>query len=317
MGDKSKIEWTDATWNPITGCSHAGSPGCDNCYARRMAKRLAGRCGYPPAPKEFGVTFHENRIDQPCLWRKPRKIFVCSMSDLFHPRVYLEWIFKVYATITSPYYGCLSRKGHGAHKYQILTKRPSRINSTFESFGNCYGQDMLGSLISRTWFGATIENQEWLEKRTHHLLQTPAAVRFLSLEPLLGPVDLTAIPYNNLGSLHKMNALGGYGGWGDYDRQKYRIHWVIVGGETGPGARPMHPDWVRSIRDQCLAAEVPFFFKGWGQYIHESQAHETDIDPDDWNQCVDAMGFVRVKNKKTSGCLLDGKEWKEKPITGV
>jgi protein gp37 len=216
----TKIEWTNETWNPVTGCTPI-SPGCQNCYARRIARRLAGRYGYPEAPRHFDVTLHLDRLDQPLRWKKPRMIFVCSMGDLFHEDIPAPSAYKVFNTIAkSP-----------QHTYQILTKRPTRMRNFVLSledlqFDNFY------RLFPNIWIGVTICNAAELWKITT-LRDTPVAVRFVSFEPLLKPVD------PNLDG----------------------IDWVICGAETGPGKRPMELDWARLLRDQCIAAGVPFFFK--------------------------------------------------------
>jgi len=223
---RTKIEWTETTWNPLTGCTPI-SPGCAHCYARRMAQRLAGRCGYPAAPHEFEVTLHPERLSEPLGWKKPRRVFVCSMGDLFHESVPFEYIARVYGVMT------LNQQ----HTFQVLTKRPYRAVDFIHWAEDRY--KFARTPPPNIWLGATIENQEQADKRIPVLLQIPAAVRFVSVEPLLGPVY-------------------------PLDPQGVRLDWVICGGETGPGARPMHPDWARSLRDQCAVAGVPFFFKKMG-----------------------------------------------------
>lgn len=227
MGDKSGIEWTDATWNPTTGCDRV-SPGCDNCYALDMAKRLKamGSKGYQndgdprTSGPGFALTVHHDRLEQPLRWKKPRRIFVNSMSDLFHNDVdpgFVRLVWDVMAQAKQ-------------HTYQILTKRPQRMARILR----VQEDDPLPNV----WLGTSIESNQYCF-RAEHLRGTPAAVRFLSLEPLLGPLpslDLTD------------------------------IDWVIVGGESGPKARPMHLDWVRDIRDRCVDAGVPFLFKQHGQW---------------------------------------------------
>ena len=230
----TKIEWTDETWNPITGCKKV-SDGCKNCYAERMAKRLAGRYGYP-ADDPFKPTLHEDKLDVPLKWKKPRRIFVCSMGDLFHEDVHRETILRVWKTMAeSP-----------QHTFQVLTKRPERMMYILEQWMH---PALRLSLVDHTWplpnvwLGVTAENQETADQRIPILLNTPAAVRFVSCEPLLGPVDL-------------------HPGWLlPISPTTSKLNQVIVGGESGPGARPMNPDWARSIRDQCKAAGVPFFMK--------------------------------------------------------
>lgn len=214
MATESHIEWTDTTWNPVTGCSKV-SQGCKNCYAERLAHRLQAM-GLHRYRNGFDVTLHEQAIDEPFRWKKPRKVFVNSMSDLFHEEIPLEYIQRVFAVMAAV----------PRHTFQILTKRSDRL------------REVAGQLPwpSNVWMGVSVESSDMLFRVTD-LEAVPAAVRFLSCEPLLGP--LSQIPLSH-------------------------IHWVIVGGESGPGARPMEPSWVYEILHQCRAANVPFFFKQWG-----------------------------------------------------
>ncbi len=248
MGDRTKIEWSQATWNPVTGCTKV-SEGCDHCYAEMIAHRFAGTKAYP---NEFGVTLRPERLDQPLRWRKPRRIFVNSMSDLFHDDVPNDYIARVWAVMAE------ARQ----HTFQILTKRPGRMRSLLRSatFWAAFwaagvhdrtGLDVSSSPLSNVWLGVSVENQKWADVRIPVLLDTPAAVRFLSCEPLLGPVDLA---WREDGPDGEASFPAG-------------IDWVIVGGESGPGARPMHPDWARSLRDQCQNAGVPFFMKQTGTVL--------------------------------------------------
>ena len=242
----TKIEWVKnpdgtkgETWNPITGCTPI-SAGCAHCYAKRMSKRLAGRFGYPAAPHNFDVTIHRDKMDLPYSWRKPRRIFVCSMGDLFHETVPGRWIEAVFDVI----------RHTPRHTYQILTKRPERAKKL--SFLWCDD----GKPISNVHLGVTPEDQKQVDIRIPILLQIPASVRFASIEPMLGPVDIRKhLPY-------EIDS-------GGFDPQGFPISlgrrpgldWIIVGAETGPGKRPMDLRWARDVRDQCQAAGVPFFFK--------------------------------------------------------
>ena len=295
---QSTIEWTDKTWNPVTGCTKI-STGCRNCYAERMAKRQwamawarvqkAVAADKTLAPNTamarekyrngFKVTCHPDVLDQPLHWKKPRNIFVCSMSDLFHEDVPTRHIVNVFYTM----HKCPQ------HTFQVLTKRPERMRVfTTETASSV--------VLPNVHLGTSCENQEIADERIPYLLQTPAAVRFLSMEPLLGPVDLTnrCLSINpddsdrcTMKTGHRGNhhALRPTKGWGkDEPTFLEGINWVIVGGESGPGARPMDPEWVRSIRDQCVAAGVPFLFKGWGG-----------------------------TNKKKAGRVLDDRTWDEMP----
>ena len=220
MAAASRIEWTQATWNPITGCTPI-SAGCQHCYARRMARRLQAM-GQERYRRGFEVVLHNDLIGLPAHWRQPRLVFVNSMSDLFHEQVPVEFIQQVFRTMAS----CPQ------HTFQVLTKRSARMAE-------------LSPLLdwpANVWAGVTVERADYTF-RIDHLRQTGARVKFLSLEPLLGPLP-------------------------NLDLQG--IDWVIVGGESGPGARPMAPDWVLDIRDQCLAADAPFFFKQWGG-VHKNK----------------------------------------------
>lgn len=264
----TKIEWADETWNPITGCTPT-SEGCRNCYAEHMAKRLAGRFGYPK-DNPFGVTFHPDRLSQPHMWKKPRRIFVCSMGDLFHERVKTVDGCKVLgAAIEAPH-----------HTYIFLTKRPDIMKAAMTFFLN--GDQP----PNNWWLGVTAENQEQAEKRIPMLLQIPAAVRFVSVEPMLGEILLHDPERDGFGNPLEITTLSA-------------LDWLVVGGESGPGARPMHPGWVRSLRDQCQSTRVPFFFKQWGSNPHQS-AFETD------------MVCAQMQAKK-HGRMLDGREWEEYP----
>jgi len=214
MADRSKIEWTEATWNPVTGCSKV-SAGCAHCYAERLALRLQAM-GNPRYRNGFRVTLHADLLDLPKRWREPRLIFVNSMSDLFHEQVPEEFIQRVFGTM----------RDCPQHTFQILTKRSTRLRK------------LAGNLDwpANIWMGVSVEDARVVQ-RIADLQAVPAAVRFLSCEPLLGPLD--DLPLDG-------------------------IHWVIVGGESGPGARPMRIEWIRSILRQCRKAKVPFFFKQWG-----------------------------------------------------
>lgn len=210
----SNIEWTEATWNPVTGCTKI-SEGCRFCYANTMAKRLHAM-GNPRYKNEFRVTLHPDLLELPLSWKKPKRIFVNSMSDLFHQDVPLDFIKSVFNTMERASW----------HTFQILTKRSDRLLELSSEL----------PWPPNVWQGVSVEDERVIY-RIDHLREVPARIRFLSLEPLIGPLD-------------NLNLTG--------------IHWVIVGGESGPGARPMLKEWVSSIRDQCVKHKVPFFFKQWG-----------------------------------------------------
>ena len=216
MATRSSIEWTEMTWNPVTGCTKL-SPGCAHCYAERMARRLQAMKAARYV-NGFAPTVHEDALDAPLSWKAPRKVFVNSMSDLFHKDVPLAFIRRVFDVM----------RRCPQHQFQILTKRSRRLRSLAES----------GALAwpANVWMGVSVEDQRRVG-RAEDLVAVPAQVRFLSIEPLLGPIE--QLP------------LAG-------------IHWVIVGGESGPHARPMHPRWVEDILEQCRVQGVPFFFKQWG-----------------------------------------------------
>jgi protein gp37 len=271
MGDTA-IEWTDKTWNPVTGCDKV-SPGCDHCYAESIAHRFAGT---KPFPNGFAVTLHPERLTQPFRWRKPAKVFVNSMSDLFHKDIPDEYIAQVWAVML------LSPK----HTFQVLTKRHARMKSLLRSdhFPRLVrdARDRLLKLPTsdgyaryeiprNVWLGVSVENQQWADIRIPVLLDTPAARRFISAEPLLGPIDL-----DNCGGYQAVTP--------EPDRTLTYLNWVIVGGESGAKAREMYPNWVYDIRDQCNAAGVPFLFKQWGG-----------------------------RTPKANGRVLDGRTWDEYP----
>ena len=212
---RSTIEWTEATWNPVTGCTQI-SPGCAHCYAKTFAERFRDVPGHP-YEHGFDLQLRPERLDQPLRWKKPRTIFVNSMSDLFHPEVPDEYIAAVFET--------MRRAAH--HRFQVLTKRAGRLAELAPSL----------PWSEHIWIGVSIENQRFVG-RIDALRDIPAGIRFLSCEPLLGPLELDLTS----------------------------IDWVIAGGESGPGARPMSPAWARMVRDQCADADVPFFFKQWGAH---------------------------------------------------
>ncbi|ABB14146.1 DUF5131 family protein [Carboxydothermus hydrogenoformans] len=247
---RTNIEWADAVWNPITGCTPV-SEGCQNCYAKRMAYRLRGRCGYPQ-DEPFMVTLHEDRLLEPYRWRKPLRVFVCSMSDLFHPDVPDEFIFRVLLTV----------KQNPQHIFMILTKRPERMQDFFK---RC-----IHGTIKNLWLGVTVENQKMANKRIPILLQIPATVRFVSCEPLLDPVDLSkwlgicegcGMPATKCGPVLWRKGQKCCPECTHDFYLNWSLNWVIVGGETGPKRRPANIQWIRSLRDQCVAAGVPFFLK--------------------------------------------------------
>jgi protein gp37 len=306
----TKIEWTQETWNVVSGCTKI-SPGCAHCYAERMARRLAGRCGYPERPHHFDVTLHPDKLDLPLKWRRPRTVFVCSMSDLFHedvPRDFIDDVFGIMRrSFLSTFKDGFSTGQH--HIFQVLTKRPERMAKYLEHY---YALNHEYHPWPNIWLGVTAENQRAADERIPVLLQIPAAVRFVSVEPMLGAVGLSPyLPYmTDSGALDPNTGAG-------INVEVPGLDWVICGGESGPGARPMHPDWARGLRDQCQAAGVPFFFKQWGAWSHDSM-HIVNKQPGKYAFAkMDYPGyksllFARV-GKKRAGRLLDGREWNEMP----
>jgi protein gp37 len=262
----TKIEWAEESWNPVTGCTKI-SEGCIHCYAERMAKRLAGRAGYP-ADNPFQVTLHPDKLAQPLHWRKPRRVFVCSMGDLFHDAVPYEAIDDVMRIIGRCY---IENRGH---TFMILTKRPQRMRHYFTKgmfmLHDRKGQSAHGGWAdwdkdtpwSNLWLGVTAENQQRANERIPILLDTLAAVRFVSAEPLLEEMYLCEwFPEYDYRPTYTYYQKA-YPGIGDKPiKIRDGLDWVIAGAETGPGARHMDYDWARSLRDQCDAYGVPFFFK--------------------------------------------------------
>jgi protein gp37 len=226
MADGSSIEWTDATWNPVRGCTKV-SPGCKHCYAETFAERFRGVPDHP-FERGFDLRLVPEALELPLRWRASRRIFVNSMSDLFHERVPEDYVRKVFDVM----------RRASQHQFQVLTKRSARMADIATRL----------DLSANVWMGVSVENEDYVS-RINDLRCVAAAVRFLSVEPLLGPIK-------------KLELRG--------------IHWVIVGGESGPGARPMNPVWVRSIRDQCLAKGVRFFFKQWGGVRKHKTGRELD-----------------------------------------
>lgn len=236
MSERSAIEWTDATWNPVRGCTKV-SPGCKHCYAETFAERFRGVPGHP-FEQGFDLRLVPDALELPKRWRRGRLVFVNSMSDLFHEQIPVEYIQQVFAVM----------RDSPQHRFQVLTKRAERLEEVSSRL----------QFSPNVWIGVSVESDDYAW-RIDHLRRVPAAVRFLSIEPMLGPMSKLKLD---------------------------RIHWVIVGGESGPGARRMDPSWARGVRDDCRRARVPFFFKQWG-------------------------GVVKGK----AGRTLDGRTWDEMPRT--
>lgn len=308
MPDKTSIEWTEASWNPVRGCSRI-KPECVNCYAEVQAARIQrmdrGR-GLPVGQGSYdGLLAHGGQwngkirgvphlLDQPLRWKRPRRIFVNSMSDLFHENVDDYFIRQVFDV--------MAQAKH--HTFQILTKRPERMRdllSLWDRIG-ITGNHFQGHPLPNVWLGVSAGTQESVEEFTPLLLQTPAFVRWLSAEPLIGRINFSGMYVDRHGIRKNMLKL---------------LDWVVVGGESGSAARPMHPDWPRLLRDQCKAAGVPYFFKQWGEWspgVAPAAPENADFATfyskgfrfDD-GQWMDRVG------KRESGRLLDGREWNEYP----
>lgn len=307
----TNIEWCEETWNPVVGCSKV-SEGCKNCYALRFAWRLAqnpevdleryqetviniGVDKKHPWPEWTGrIAYFPERLEQPLHWRKPRRVFIASMGDLFHPAVDPLFQDKIFRTMAMP--------EAANHTFLFLTKRPDEAYKTYCLFESDWP--------SQVWMGVTAENQEQADKRIPVLLQIPAAKRFVSIEPMLSEVDI----WNELIGVYGPHCERDCDSW-ERDCPGYNCEdWlhgldlVICGGETGPGARPMHPAWVRSLRDQCQAAWVPFFFKGWGDWVASTQTETNWPRPMKSHTFEDGEMVFRF-GKKAAGRLLDGREW--------
>lgn len=358
MSNHTKIEWTDATWNPLRGCSRV-SEGCRNCYAERVAARFSGPDqAYeglaemtPHGPRWTGkVRLIEDALYQPLRWKRPRKVFVNSMSDLFHPRSFEHWIDRIFAVM----YECQW------HTFQVLTKRPERMKkylndplvreriarAALKRWRSAHVAkadylclpDVVADVnalwpLKNVWLGVSVEDHQSADARIPELLATPAAVRFLSCEPLLGPLNVR--PYlmaghdpakcRTCGGRHGFMRCPNYGGISrtgehqgaictDFARENFAIHWVIAGGESGPKARPMRSAWVESLRDQCVATAVPFFFKQWGEFLPLDECGNAGVKL----PVIDAMNHaasgapVRC-GKKRAGRLLAGRTWDEFP----
>lgn len=362
MADNTAIEWTDATWNPIVGCSIV-SKGCTNCYAMRTAgARTSHTAKYQgltqrskAGPVWTGeVRFWEKALTDPLKWREPRRVFVNSMGDLFHEAIPDEWIDKVFAVmalapqrtfqvltkrpermrdyltkpLTGPWAGRVTRDGHPS------TDADWRVRDVVTAMLPTIDGKLLNDICARldrhwpgdgffrrwplpnVWLGVSCEDQATADERIPLLLDTPAAIRFVSAEPLLGPIDFTRVRHADpkkfawLSYAPALNALtGNYPLLEDArDLHQYRLDWIIVGGESGPNARPMNPQWARDIRDQCLAAGVAFFHKQNGEYASVSEVEG----PGDHHTFPDHHTVRRV-GKKAAGRLLDGREWSEFP----
>ena len=321
MSGPTKIEWADSSWNPVTGCTKV-SAGCARCYAERQAKRFAGRVGYPK-DNPFAVTLHPERLNEPLRWRKPRRIFVCSMGDLFHPDVPDEFIDQVFNVMAQAY--TRSHPPAQVHTFMILTKRPKRMAQYLRSWlrGQDGNESPPGAVrpLWNVWLGTSVEDQPTADERIPYLLRCPAAVRFMSYEPALRPVGLHSLALSGAKPSGFIDALGNQSG--EFSFQSHRVgdlpslDWVIAGGESGPHARPAHPDWFRSVRDQCQAAGVPFFFKQWGEWAPAlCRGDSFSFEGLEKYHVWDRENVSRRVGKKAAGRLLDGVEHKAYPGEG-
>lgn len=331
MGQKTEIAWCDSTWNPVRGCTRV-SEGCRNCYAERMAARRLPGLMSPTTGQPFAVTWKplrdnpggprwtgqvdliESQIEVPLRWKKPRRIFVNSMSDTWHGKLPLRDVATIYSVMAI----C------GRHTCMVLTKRPENRKAALGS--SCFPEmvakryaDIWDSRywkeppeglqwpLPNVWEGVSVEDQATADERVPLLLQTPAAVRFISLEPMLGEVSFRWAKWAPIKPHPATNShMDGLKG----------ISLVIVGGESGPGARPMHPDWARSVRDQCQAAGVPFFFKQWGEFgdIYYRNRYSPVSDPEPRSAYPWGGGAYSPRvGKRAAGRLLDGRTWDEMP----
>ena len=324
MADKSHIEWTDATWNPITGCTLV-SDGCTNCYAARMAAtRLKGhpsrkglaRMNAKGVAKFTGeLRFNQKWLDQPLGWTKPRRIFVCAHGDLFHEHVPEVWLRKIFAVMAmSP-----------QHTFQILTKRPNIMAEYMSSY--CFPGSVWSAMgeinpkrfaenarmqwpLPNVWLGTSVEDQATAEKRIPHLLAAPAALHFLSCEPLLDKIDLCNLKME--GTERTLNAFTGLDSKGVAHFDDV-VEWLIAGGESGSHARPINRNWVRLFRDQCAEYDVPFLLKQWGVWFPLGEVDSSGMmprafnhdDPGAWVKFEDDEISLQI-GKKISGRFLDG-----------
>lgn len=338
MSDGTKIEWTDATWNPITGCSVV-SAGCRNCYAMKLAgtrlQHHQSRAGLTVDTKagpvwNGQVKLNDKWLEQPVTWSRQRMVFVCAHADLFHENVPDDWIDTVFGIMWACLYG---RNELDGHIFQVLTKRADRMRAYLShdrreawaraavNYGGGSDPDGIYDQVAyfegshpRIWIGVSVEDQAAADERIPLLLQTPAAVRWISAEPLLGAVDLSRIQYEVIGPsgsvhyrrpltdtklLNEAKSTPGY--------SAASLDWVVVGGESGQNARPMHPDWARSLRDQCAAAGVPFLFKQWGEWLPRADAFRQNllIGGGAAHHTFGDVAMARV-GKKFAGRLLDG-----------
>ncbi|MBA7475644.1 hypothetical protein ES707_11016 [subsurface metagenome] len=321
----TKIEWTNETWNPIIGCQKC-SPGCNHCYAERMAVRLAGNpktsMDYSPVITNGhwnGTTMLRTEVlKKPFSWKTPRMIFVVSMGDLFHESVPFSWVDKVMTIIAC----------NPQHTFQVLTKRPEIMKRWFDwqrpgwedpgmrgpeairyyCWHNHGKKIKYGGFwpLKNLWLGVTCENQEQTDKRIPILLQIPAEKRFVSIEPMIGPISFRWAKWHPIKNTWHLDGLK-------------QLDWVIVGGETGPGARPMHPAWVTQIREQCQESNTPFFFKSWGEWIPVTYVNgdrsylNVTIGKNEFLFMDPPINMIKSRRFQDYKHKLEGKEWRGMP----
>lgn len=347
MADRSKIEWTDASWNPVRArvlgdaearpgwhCVHV-SEGCRNCYAESVNNRFGTKLPYTaPSSRQLESFIDEKALSQPLRWKLPRKIFLGSMTDVFGDWVTDAMLDRIFAVMALA----------NQHTYQVLTKRPERMRQTIARIGKSIrileepanalgytlifeGIGLVGWPLSNVWLGVSVEDQATADARIPLLLETPAAKRFVSYEPALGSVDFSFTPWppDRPRFPDTDDISDGRDALRAVDHSGSRIDWIIAGGESGPNARPTHPDWFRSVRNQCAAAGVAFFFKQWGEWAPRDdwadlksgrmQAIEKDGSSTPYDQNPDDTGGQRMARagKRTAGALLDGREHREFP----
>lgn len=312
MFELSRIQqgmWWDKSWNPIRlregygfGCTKVSS-GCTNCWAERYSRRFYKTPPYDGRKRDFML--NQKVLTEPLRARKPRVYFVCDLMDLFHEDIPDDFILKVFQTMFRGWFDCNAAKWGYPHIHILLTKRPKRMAQFWKKH---FKDEPCPKYV---WLGVSVEDQKTADERIPILLQVPAAVRVVSIEPMLGSVDLQRIDGGSFNPEYKglhLNALTG----GCLSPTPWHLNWVICGGETGPGARPMHPNWPRRVRDDCVAAGVPFFFKSWGEWLR------FDFDcigtpPRDPEVGVSVGDCMFRVGKKQAGRLLDEQEWNQVP----
>jgi len=295
---KTTIEWADMTWNPVSGCSKV-SPGCKFCYAETIHNRFHKQLG------EFNtITLHPEKLDEPLRYKKPKRIFVNSMSDLFHEDVPFEFIQAVFSVMSDV----------DQHTYMVLTKRPERMLEFYTWQSRQHGLPWQAS--DNVWIGVSVENQKQADYRIPELLKVPATVHFLSCEPLLGRIDLHHLHYDDIAEIDCLN--GTHGVNRPHGGTNQKIKWVIAGGESGHHARPVHPDWLIDIKNQCATAGVPFFFKQWGEWLPIDHCDDDHY----WSSkksCEVGGGWtvntMFKVGKKKAGNTLCGQQYLEFPHT--